>query len=217
MKIISRFKNLLYYRFFLKYFNKNIKIFNRHNSYESYVNKQLEKTLNPKKISKWMGIEWKIKVEGFKNLFNRNEKFIFDKKSAICLGSRTGQEVFALRQRGIDAIGIDLAEFPPYTIKGDIHNVPFKDKKFDLIFTNILDHSLYLEKFISEIERISMKGAIIILNLQINIRGDEYSENMINDPKKIIDMFKKSILLKNRKIKNTFDNMNNEIILKKND
>jgi len=217
MKIVSKFKNLFYYRFFLKYFNKNIMVFNRHNSYESYVNKQLEKTLNPNKISKWMGIEWKVKVEGFKNLFNRNEEFIFDKKSAICLGSRTGQEVFVLRQRGINAIGIDLAEFPPYTIKGDIHNVPFEDKKFDLIFTNILDHSLYLEKFISEIERVSMKGAIIILNLQINIRGDEYSENMINDPKKIIDMFKKSILLKNRKIKNTFDNMNNEIILKKND
>jgi len=116
---------------------------------------------------------------------------------------------------GLDSIGIDLVEFPPYTIKGDIHNLEFVDNKFDFIFTNILDHSLYLDKFISEMERVCAKDGIIILNIQENIRGDDYSENVINSPEVIIKMFKNSILIKNRKIKNTFDSMNREIVFKR--
>ena len=164
----------------------------------------------------WKGKEWHIKVDGFRHLFKRNEEFLQNKKNSICLGARTGQEVFVLRELGLDSIGIDLAEFPPYTIKGDIHNLEFENEKFDLIFTNILDHSLYLEKFISEMERVCVKDGIIILNIQENIPGDDYSENLINSPEPIIKMFKNSILIKNRKIQNTFDQMNRELVFKKN-
>ena len=124
--------------------------------------------------------------------------------------------MFVLRKLGMDAIGIDLVEFPPYTIKGDIHNLFYEDGIFDLVFTNILDHSLYLQKFISEMERVSTKGGIIILNIQENMTFDDYSENIINDSKPIIELFKNSSLLKSRKIKNTFDRMNRELIFEKN-
>jgi SAM-dependent methyltransferase len=214
-----RIKNLikrLYYQFFSKFLDGKIKIYNRHKNYENYINKQLEKTLDPNKIKKWKEEEWQIKVDGFRNLFQRNKEFLLNKKNSICLGARTGQEVFVLREFGLESIGIDLVEFPPYTIKGDIHNLKFDDNKFDLIFTNILDHSLYLEKFIFEMERVCMKNGIIILNIQTNIPGDDYSENLINDPEPIIKMFKNSSLIKNIKIKNTFDNMNKELVFKKN-
>ena len=144
------------------------------------------------------------------------KEFLQNKKNSICLGARTGQEVFVLRELGLDSIGIDLAEFPPYTIKGDIHNLFYEDGIFDLVFTNILDHSLYLQKFISEMERVSTKGGIIILNIQENMTFDDYSENIINDSKPIIELFKNSSLLKSRKIKNTFDGMNRELIFEKN-
>ena len=115
-----------------------------------------------------------------------------NKKEAICLGARTGQEVYVLRELGLNCIGIDLVDFPPYTIKGDIHNLEFEDEKFDLIFTNILDHSLDLEKFISEMERVCVKDGIIILNTQENIPGDDYSENVINSPEIYLVIFWKS-------------------------
>lgn len=214
MKIKNYLRNI-YYLFFSKFIHGKIKIYDRHKKYEDYVNKQLEKTLDPNRIKKWQGEEWQIKVDGFRHLFKRNEEFLQNKKKSICLGARTGQEVFVLRELGLDSIGIDLAEFPPYTIKGDIHNLKFDDKKFDLIFTNIVDHSLYLEKFISEMERVCVKDGIIILNMQENIPGDDYSENVINDPEPIIKMFKNSTLIKNRKIKNIFDLMNRELIFKK--
>ena len=215
MKIKNYIKKF-YYLFFSKFIDGKIKFFNRHKKYEDYINKQLEKTLNPNKIKKWQGDEWQIKVDGFRHLFKRNEEFLQNKKKSICLGARTGQEVFVLRELGLDSIGIDLAEFPPYTIKGDIHNLEFDDKKFDLIFTNILDHSLYLDIFISEMERVCMKNGIIILNTQENIPGDDYSENVINDPEPIIKIFKNSTLIKNRKIKNILDQMNRELVFKKN-
>ena len=215
MKTLFYIKKI-YYLFFSKFIVRKIKIFNRHKNYEDYINKQLEKTLDPNRIKKWKGVEWQIKVDGFRHLFKRNEEFLQNKKNSICLGARTGQEVFVLRELGIDSIGIDLVEFPPYTIKGDIHNLKFDDEKFDFIFTNILDHSLYLEKFISEMERVCIKDGNIIINTAENIREDDYSENIINDPVPIIKMFKKSVLIKNRKIKNTFDQMNRELVFKKN-
>ena len=214
-----KFNNIvkkIYYKFLSKFLDGKIKIFNRHSSYEDYVKKQIEKTLDPKRISRWKGVEWQTKIDGFESLFKRNEEYITNKKKALCLGSRTGQEVFVLRKLGMEAIGIDLVEFPPYTIKGDIHNLFYEDGIFDLVFTNILDHSLYLQKFISEMERVSTNRGIIILNIQENMTFDDYSENIINDSKSIIELFKNSSLLKSRKIKNTFDGMNRELIFEKN-
>ena len=208
IRFIKKFYNI----YLSKFIGGKLILLKKHKTYEEYINKQLEKTLDPNRIEKWKGVEWQIKVDGFRHLFKRNEEFLQNKKNSICLGARTGQEVFVLRELGLDSIGIDLVEFPPYTIKGDIHNLEFEDEKFDLIFTNILDHSLYLEKFISEMERVCVKDGIIILNIQENLPVDDYSENVINSPEPIIKMFKNSILIKNRKIKNTFDSMNREIV-----
>ena len=204
-----------YYKFFSKYFDGKIKNYDRHKSYDDYVNKQIEKTTDPARIDKWKGAEWDKKVLGFERLFQRNNAYLNNKKKAICLGARTGQEVFVLRELGLDTIGIDLVPFPPYTVKGDIHNLSCKDKEFDFVFTNIFDHSLYPEKFISEMERISCEKANIILNIQLNNPGDDYSENLINDPKIIIKMFKDSKLLLSRKIRNSFDEMNYELVFEK--
>ena len=172
--IILKFLKKIYFLFFSRMIDGKIKVYNRHKTYEDYINKQLEKTLDPNRIKKWKGKEWQIKVDGFRHLFKRNQEFLQNKKNSICLGARTGQEVFVLRELGLDSIGIDIVEFPPYTIKGDIHNLEFEDEKFDLIFTNILDHSLYLEKFISEMERVCVKDGIIILNTQENLPGDDF-------------------------------------------
>ena len=195
--------------------NKKIIYFNKYNNYSDYLDHQRKKTTNPDKIKVWLGEEWDIKYYGFLELFKKNKKFIENKKNALCLGSRTGQEVKSLIDLGIDAKGIDLVPFPPYTIEGDIHNINIPDNSIDLIFTNIVDHSLYPKKFCSEMERISNSKGIIIIHLQRGIDGDIYSENLIRDPEEIISYFKNFKLVENRKIKNSFDLMNWEIILEK--
>ena len=215
LKLISIPKKL-YYKFFSKFFEGKIQYYDRHQSYKDYIKKQIEKTKDPKRIAKWTGVEWEKKILGFRNLFDRNKDYLKNKENAICLGARTGQEVLVLQELGLKAVGLDLVPFPPYTIQGDIHSIPFKDGEFDFVFTNIFDHSLYPEKFVSEIERISKKNSHIIINLQLNNPGDDYSENLINDPKSVEKMFKNSELIISRKIKNTFDEMNYEFVLQKN-
>ena len=65
-------------------------------------------------------------------------------------------------------------------------------------------------------ERICIKDGNIILNIQLNIAGDDYTENIINDPEPIIKLMKDSTLIRNRKIVNIFDAMNRELVFKKN-
>ena len=188
---------------------------NKYYNYQEYLDHQKEKTTDPERIKKWMNEEWNIKYEGFKEVFVRNKSFLTDKNNAICLGARTGQEVKALRDMGINAIGIDLIAFPPYTITGDIHNLEQQDSSYDFVFTNIFDHSLYPEKFCSEMERVCKSSGIVMVHIQLGIDGDQYSENIINNPDFIINSFKNSDICQSKSIKNSFDGMNWELIFKK--
>ena len=75
MKILNYIR-IKYYQFFSKFIDGKIRILNRHKKYEDYVNKQLEKTLDPNRIKKWQAEEWQVKVDGFRHLFKRNEEFL---------------------------------------------------------------------------------------------------------------------------------------------
>ena len=185
-------------------------------SYQDYINFQLEKTNNKNKQKKWLGDEWRLKIDIFKNLFINNLQLIKDKNKCICLGSRTGQEVVALQELGIqDTIGIDLHEFKPYTIKGDIHNIDFPNEHFDLAFSNILDHSILPNKFIEETYRILKPGGIFILHLQIDISQDKYTEVIITNKNEFQKMFNKFKILQNNKIDSDIIAMNYEYIFMK--
>ena len=206
----------IYHTYIATLLGPKLKVHSRHNTYEDYVAKQKEKTLDPKRIEKWLGEEWEIKLDGFRILFSRNSEFVKCASKCICLGARTGQEVAALRELDKDAVGIDLVDFPPFTIEGDIHDLNFEDKLFDLVFTNIFDHSAYPKKFVSEMERICSVGGHIIINLQLRTPGDEYSENIIYSANEVEKLFTSSTTVMSRPISNTFDGMNWELILQRN-
>ena len=211
---INRLKKI--YNIFKTFFRKSLKTnLNKYDSYEAYIKHQKIKTTDQDRIKKWLNEEWEIKYNGFIEIFSRNNKYIKNKNNAICLGARTGQEVKALIDLGVNAIGIDLVAFPPYTIEGDIHNLQFKDNTVDLEFTNIMDHSLYPEIFISEMERVCAIDGIIILHLQLGNNIDAFTENIIHKPNKIISFFKKCKIIESKSIKNLHDQMHWEIILKK--
>ena len=211
---VTRFNNIK--KIFKRVFQRGlITNLNKHDSYETYIKHQKIKTTDPKRIQKWLNEEWQIKYEGFKDIFENNTAYIKDKKNAICLGSRTGQEVKALQDLGLNVIGVDLVAFPPYTEVGDIHNLKFNDGAFDFIFTNIMDHSLYPEKFIFEMERVCKTNGVIIIHLQLGENHDKYTETILHGPKPIISLFNSSKLLVSKPISNLHDEMHWEIILKK--
>jgi len=204
------------YNILKKFSKKNLETnLHKYNTYDAYIKHQKVKTTDQNRIHKWQNNEWEIKYNGFRKIFSRNNKYIKNKNNAICLGSRTGQEVKALQDLGLNTIGVDLVAFPPYTDEGDIHNLKYDDSSFDFIFTNIMDHSLNPKKFILEMERVCIDQGIIIVHLQLGENIDRYTENIIHSPKSIISLFNACKLLESNPINNLHDQMHWEIILKK--
>ena len=79
-------------------------------------------------------------------------------------------------------------ECKPLVEVGDMHNLNYPDNSFDFIFCNILDHSLYPEKSISEMERVLKKGFSF---LQITVEAtDKYGVTEIQSDKAIIKLLK---------------------------
>lgn len=202
-------------RFIHVEFGKGIAPTHNYLKYEDYINHQKEKTSDPERIKSLFGEKWEVMVNGFKESFAGNWGYIKDKKKAVCLGARTGQEVKALIDLGISAIGVDLVPFQPYTIEGDIHNLDFNNGEFDLVFTNIFDHTLYPKRFCSEMERVTKGGGIIIIHLLLGSNLDKYTETIVCNPRKVIKLFRSIEVKESRRICNSFNSSNWELILKK--
>ena len=189
--------------------------------YTKYIEKQSEKTLDPTRRKKWLGEEWQLKIDGFKNEFSKFKDYLTSEKTCLCLGARTGQEVVALKELGVEnSIGIDIVPHDPHVIKGDIHNLDFEDETFDFIYTNIIDHSINPKKMISEVERVLKTDGIFLLQIQLGLNQDEYTVFEIDNPiYDIVTLFDQSFCLGIRSINSdyspNFAGMNAELIFRK--
>lgn len=203
--------------FFRKLFNKKEPVqVQKYQSYEDYINHQKEKTTDPERREKWLGEEWELKLNFFESKFSEYQERFFDEsfKKAVGLGARTGQEVQAFKNIGLDAIGIDLVPCEPLVIEGDIHDMPFHDSEFDVAFTNVFDHSLYPQKFVREIERILKKGGIAIIHLAMAMETDQYGVTEVYKDKAVIELFDHSNVLISQKMP-YWGGMTWEIVMKK--
>ena len=181
----------------------------KYNNYEKYLEHQRQKSTNNKRVEKWLGEDWQPKVDMFLDHFKRNKKYLKGKALGIC--ARTGQEIEAMNQLGLDAIGVDIVAYPPLVIEGDAHNLPFNDSTFDFVFSNSLDHSIFPELFLSEMIRVT-KG-YGMLHLQLTDQVDAYAENIYTDEQEVIKMLKGVEVVENKKIEDIC--YNREIIFKK--
>jgi len=146
--------------------------YRKYDSYKEYVKHQsskLDKMLKKKNKS-----TQKVRPECFfkrVRYFQSNlEKFCpyMVEGKLLCLGARTGAEVKAFMRLGFkDSIGIDLnpGKDNPYVIKGDFHNMPFKDSSFNNVFTNSLDHIFDIRKLSREVNRVLVNGGKLIMEI----------------------------------------------------
>ncbi|XP_009613165.1 uncharacterized protein LOC107760915 [Nicotiana tabacum] len=174
-----------------------------YSSYDAYIERQLNKTLNPKLRQIWTTRDWDRKVRVFSEFFEdlKLRGFLSNNSKALCVGARVGQEVAALKRVGVnDSVGIDLVPYPPLVIKGDFHHQPFDDQTFDLEFSNVFDHALYPWKFVGEIERTLKPGGICVLHVSLSRRADKYSANDLYSVEPLKELFKMSELIEGRRI-----------------
>lgn len=174
--------------------------FVNYKSYEDYVTHQKSKAPHGGDLHKALskgGELWESDCRGFKLIFESNKELmslIPSIQNALCLGARTGQEVYVLRELGIkEALGIDLNDDPPLVIEGDVHDLEFEDASYDFIFSNIFDHVLYPDKFISEIERVLKPNGHCLLHVDSSNSMDHFSANHLHDVNYPVTLFKNEI------------------------
>ncbi|XP_041009706.1 uncharacterized protein LOC121253846 [Juglans microcarpa x Juglans regia] len=185
------------------YGSGDLKIRPGYASYKSYIQRQLDKTLNPKLRELWKTRDWDRKILVFGGFFQdlKRKQLLSNDSKALCIGARVGQEVEALRRIGVsDSVGIDLVPCPPLVIGGDFHNQPFDNETFDFEFSNVFDHALYPHKFVGEIERTLKPGGVCVLHVALSRRSDKYSANDLYSVKPLVDMFKRSEVVHTRKV-----------------
>lgn len=195
----------------------DIRIRPGYSSYDAYLQRQLNKTLNPKLRQIWTTRDWDRKVSVFSTFFAalKQRHHLFNDSKSLCVGARVGQEVAALQRVGVaDSVGIDLVPYPPLVLKGDFHHQPFDDNTFDFEFSNVFDHALYPWKFVGEIERTLKGGGVCVLHVLLSRRADKYSANDLYSVDALKELFRKSKLVEVRKIDGF--GLDTEVVFRKN-
>ncbi|CAK9171650.1 unnamed protein product, partial [Ilex paraguariensis] len=167
-------------------------------SYEAYIQRQLNKTLNDKLRRIWTTRDWERKIQIFSIFFTelKHKNLLSNSSKSLSIGARVGQEVEALKRIGVsDSIGIDLVPYPPLVIHGDFHHQPFHNETFDFEFSNVFDHALYPDKFVGEIERTLKPGGVCVLHVALSRRSDKYSANDLYSVEPLKKLFRGSELL----------------------
>lgn len=197
--------------------SEDLRIRPGYSSYGAYIQRQLNKTLNPKLRTTWTTRDWDRKIQVFAKFFDdlKQEKLLSNESKALCIGARVGQEVEALKRVGVsDSVGIDLVPYPPLVIEGDFHRQPFDDETFDFEFSNVFDHALYPDKFVMEIERTLKPGGVCVLHVALSKRADKYSANDLFSVKPLVKLFKRSEMVRVRKVDGF--GLDTEVVFRKN-
>jgi len=191
-------------------------------NYDDYLSFQKEKTCDPVRREKWLNEEWDLKISGFKNEFSKLKNYLKEDSRILCLGARTGQEVVAFKEMGYsNTIGIDIVPCEPHVVLGDIHDLSFNAAEFDLVYSNIIDHSINPKKMVSEIERVLKIDGLFYLQVQLGANQDEFTEFEIKNPMHdVIPLFDSSFCVHigaiNGDKSDNFACMNFEFIFQKN-
>jgi SAM-dependent methyltransferase len=103
-------------------------------------------------------------TESFARTFRRAAPYLRT-GAVLCLGARTGAESLGAAKAGFAAsVGIDLHPVGPTVLRGDWHDLPFPDRSFANVYTNSIDHCLYLDRLTAQIARVLMpKGRFYLM------------------------------------------------------
>lgn len=159
----------------------------KYNNYKEYIEHQKSKLLQPGYLDKRIR-KFNYRISRFLEKF----EVLIDYYSSspgffhvLCLAARLGEEVMAWKLLTPHSIGIDI--MPPSSeiqkklannilvIHGDFHNIPFKNNSQDVIYSNSLDHSLYVKKFSDELKRVLNKNnpkSIVFLEVKPHKKSD---------------------------------------------
>lgn len=167
----------------------------QYNSYHAYLKHQIRgrKHWFKKLMTSWYRSR---RIARFQSMFE--ELRLPVATNCLCIGARYGEEVVAGRNCFHECVGIDLIDYPPLVQYGDMHDLEFPLNSFDLVYTNVLDHSYNPAQAVAEMRRVLCPGGIIVLDfpLTASVKKEEKEFNCItfSSPKEIINLFRLNCL-----------------------
>jgi len=101
----------------------------------------------------------------------------------LSIGPRTEAEIFALVAAGFNPKrirGMDIISYSPYIDLGDMHDMPYEDDSFDVIFLGwVLAYSTDNKLAVSEVMRVAKPNAFIAIGCEYNPKtNEEISEQL---------------------------------------
>lgn len=94
------------------------------------------------------------KTQYFAKMFRHAARYLTP-GPVLCLGARTGAESLGAVAAGFaGSVGIDLHPVGPTVLRGDWHEMAFANGSFANVYTNSLDHCLYLDQLAAEVKRV---------------------------------------------------------------
>lgn len=187
----------------------NYKVTETYDNYESYIEHQASK-LDKKpavctKFDKLIEAEMDEFLDKYK---------IENKSSVLCLAARLGGEVRAFIKHGFFAVGIDLnpGQNNRFVLSGDFHDIQFPDHSVDIIFTNSMDHSLYIDKLLSEINRVLKPDGLLITKIPLGFKENNnhgFSTYEVSQWKRVSDVLE--LMVKNFGIKESVQLKDNNV------
>lgn len=105
----------------------------------------------------------------------------FTPNSVLDAGCGRGDTVEILRQRGIHAVGVDIANIAlpnkPYFHACSITQLPFSDQSFDLVFSSeVLEHipEREIPRVVGELVRVSQRFLFLTISLRPSSNNNAY-------------------------------------------
>jgi SAM-dependent methyltransferase len=164
-------------------------------AYEESLQIQLRKTLAPGIKKLWTSKDWRNKVDSFALVFSdlMKAEILHSGDKALLIAAGGGQGVLALKEIGVDSLGVDLVPSLPLVLQGNLHRLPFPPDTFDFVFSNPLQSSAFSEDVFSEMERTLKPGGFAV----IQISKQRLAEASVNDEnlpsiERYTDLFKNS-------------------------
>jgi len=149
------------------------------NDYDSYKERQwknVDRVYELKLFSKHIDM-----IERLVSNINDSTNY----KKVICIGARYGIEMLAFEEMGFakgNITAIDIYPRHESIIEADMHNLPFEKEAFDIVYSHhSIDHSLFPQKALDEISRVSTKNAYWVFSIPFDDFGKEESIDFDSD------------------------------------
>jgi len=109
----------------------------------------------------------------------------------LSLGPRNDVELHILEEAGLGQVtGLDLWTSTSRILRGDMHRMPFGDRRFDLIFaSHVFEHAFDFSRVAAECLRVLRPGGALFCAVPTGFEPNDHDRTVFRTPEEIVAHF----------------------------